>query len=31
MHPTATGTSTMAAPARRYGANRSTGLVFDVQ
>ena len=31
MHPTATDTSTMAAPARRNGANRPTGLVFDVQ
>ena len=31
MHPTATDTSTMAAPARRNGAIRPTGLVFDVQ
>ena len=31
MHPTATDTSTMAAPARRNGVSGTTGLVFDVQ
>ena len=31
MHSTTTDTSTMAAPARRNGADRPTGVVFDVQ